>query len=122
MTLPRLLILDDSQVHTIKNALERLKSTQPRRTSDVPRLMGNKGTQPGFPDIKLDDALERAAQLGYRDCLAITLRRNRYNRLGLLQHPQSFEVMATDSLSGIRFPAILRCLTPACFSKRDAQA
>lgn len=96
------LILGDSHVHALMAGLKKAPSQGGQPISfEISRLSQGKANEkiPGMPMAK---AHAKACVLGKDDLLVFVPRGNHYNSLGLLQHPQPFDVLAdgADPVAG----------------------
>lgn len=93
MTKPRILILGDSHIHAIKDALREAKPETDGFDVTALRII----SKSGLGDITFDEGLAMCAQLTGSDFLATAFRGNQYNTIGLIQHARPFDVMLTET-------------------------
>lgn len=89
MSPPRVLIIGDSHVDSVKRALA-AAAPDPEVAFEAQRMLKLKDDKP-IGDVDLGDFLQRIGQLGERDLVASVLGGNQYNAFGLVQHPQAFD-------------------------------
>lgn len=106
-----IVVIGDSHVYAIKAALA--KDAPEQVSIEALRLASKKGDQI-IGDLSLEDALDYIAPLGPGNLLALVIRGNHYNTLGLMQHPQPFDFL----LPGLEQPSDNVELIP-CSLMRD---
>ncbi len=92
MTKRKVLIVGDSHVYAIKAAVDKIADHKTEFEFVALRLSTEKNGEK-IGDIDLPDLLSAAASLGGGDALVTTLRGNQYNTMGLMRHPQPFDIM-----------------------------
>ena len=91
----RILIVGDSHIYAVKDALQRTPASLTDRAIEALRISAEKNGKT-IGDISLDQAVNRAAGLARHDLLVTMLRGNQFNKMGLIQHPRAFDVMMRD--------------------------
>jgi hypothetical protein len=86
---PRILVVGHSHLHALRLALRR----RPAGPAEIELLrpLSDKG-EGTVGDLPLEEIEARAAALGPTDLLALCLRGNQYNTIGLMQHPRAFDL------------------------------
>lgn len=95
----RMLIVGDSHIYAVKDALQRTPEPMKSRAIEALRISAEKNGKT-IGDISLDQAVDRAAGLARHDLLVTMLRGNQFNKMGLIQHPKAFDVMMQDICTG----------------------
>lgn len=88
----KVLLIGDSHIYAIQAALDDARLVPPGFDFEALRLAALKNNEM-IGDITLEAALERIAALAPRDIFVTLLRGNQFNTMGLIQHPQPFDVM-----------------------------
>jgi hypothetical protein len=89
----KILIIGDSHVHAIQSGLQELVPKRDDLDISALRIMIERGEKQGAGDVAFDDAMVMASSLSDGDVLATAFRGNQHNALGLMQHPQPFDIM-----------------------------
>lgn len=99
----RMLIVGDSHIYAVKDALDLKPSTMKDRGIEALRVFAEKNGKT-IGDISLDEAVNRVSQLAARDLAVTMLRGNQFNTMGLIQHPRAFDIMMPEIDGGAVLP------------------
>ncbi len=98
-------MIGDSHIYAIQAALEKLKLVPPALDFEALRLGAAKNGKIAG-DVTLDGAIGKVKSLSRHDVFVALLRGNHFNSIGLIQHPQPFDIlMPSESPEGLRSDA-----------------
>lgn len=99
----KVLLIGDSHIHAIQAALEQRNLVPPELEFEALRL-GSRKNSKMTADVSLDGAVEKVKSLSADDVFVALLRGNEFNSVGLIQHPQPFDVMMPEETAEHMLP------------------